>query len=225
MKIRCRENLLKGRSQDSISPCVLLFIDRRLAGEEFRDHDFADPCPVVEAVFSDGETGIDPTTVDVILNGTDVNGFTLDTHKVGSDTVRLACPLDSLADGTYELRICVSDCGPNPNRTGARIAFIVETDLTIKNAAAYPSPAVSGTSFAYSLSRPADEVLVNVYSATGRLIASLRSDACEQNSNVTAWDCRDKDGIDVASGVYFYRIQAERGSEKTEVDGKLVVIR
>ncbi len=214
-----------GQAEDSIPPCLLVFIDGKLVGAEFHDLDFISPCPVVEAVFSDDETGIDPRAVDVILNGNHLNDFTLDTHQVGSDTVRLACPIDSLADGTYNLSLCVSDCGPNPNRAGTEIIFVVETDLEMRNATAYPNPSASRTTFAYSLSKPADKVTVEIYSATGRLIGSLGSDACDRNLNVTDWDCRDRDGKGVASGVYFYRIHARRGSEGTSAEGKLIVIR
>jgi hypothetical protein len=213
------------QAEDSIPPCLLVFIDHRLVGADFHNSDFVSPCPTVEAVFSDDETGIDPEAVDVILNGNHLDGFTLDTHKVGSDTVRLTCPMDSLADGTYDLRLCVSDCGANPNRTGTDITFVVETDLAMRNVTVYPSPSSSRTTFAYSLSRPADRVNVDIYSATGRLIVSFGSDACDRNLNATDWDCRDRDGIDLASGVYFYRIRARRGSQDTSTEGKLVVIR
>jgi hypothetical protein len=211
--------------EDSIPPCMLVFIEHRLVGTEFHDRDFVAPCPVVEAIFSDAETGIDPDAVDVILNGVPLDDYSLDTHKVGSDTVRMTCQMDSLADGTYDLRLCVSDCGRNPNSAGTRFTFIVETDLAMRNVMAYPSPSISRTNFAYSLSGPADRVMVEVYSAAGRLVASLRSDGCDRNLNVTAWDCRDSDGTDVASGVYFYRIRASRGPDDISTEGKLIVVR
>jgi hypothetical protein len=214
-----------GQTGDSIPPSILAFIDREMIGREFHDFDFASPCPLVEAVFTDRESGIDPEAVEVILNGSPVNGFVLDTHKVGADTVRLTFPMDPLPDGTYDLRLCASDCGFNPNRTRIEVTFVVETDLKVRSVRAYPSPSASRTTFAYALSRPADRVEVEIYSATGRLIVSLASDACNRNSNTADWDCRDTDGTDMASGVYFYRIRARCGSEDTSAGGKLIILR
>jgi hypothetical protein len=214
-----------GQTEDSIPPCALVFFDRRLVGREFFDRDFAPPSPVIEAVFSDAETGIDPEEIDVILNGIHLDDYTLDTYKVGSDTVRLTCSMDSLADGTYDLRLCVSDCGPKPNRAITGLTFVVETDLALRRVSAYPNPSASSTTFAYSLSRPAEEVTVEIYSATGRLVFSLESEGRDRNLNTVRWNRRTAQGVDVASGLYFYLIRARRGSEDATAEGKLVVLR
>jgi hypothetical protein len=211
--------------EDSMPPHIVILLDGQTVGEEFHDRDFAPPRPIVEAVLSDGETGIDTHTVKFLLNSTNVTGFTLDKHDAAPDTVRFTCRMDSLPDGTYNLTLRVSDCGCEPNETAAHVTFAVASDLEMRNPAAYPNPSPGSTTFAFSLSRPADRVIIRIYTPTGRLVGSLEGGPCGRNLNTVNWDCRDREGRDVASGVYFYSIQAGRRSEKTSSRGKVIVLR
>jgi hypothetical protein len=216
---------LANETEDSVPPGIVMLVDGDIVGHEFNDRDFTLPNPSVGAVLTDHETGIDVETVELILNNSSVSGFTLDKHKAGADTVRLTCQLDSLPDGAHDLKVVVSDCGREPNETVAEVTFVVESDLKIRRVGPRPNPAQGNTAIAFSLSRPADRVTFRIYSPSGQLISSVDAGPCGRNINTVNWDCRDRNGGDVAGGVYFYRIHAGRGSGRASCQGKIVVLR
>jgi flagellar hook assembly protein FlgD len=57
-------------------------------------------------------------------------------------------------------------------------------------------------------------VTLAIYDLTGRVIATLEEGAKSAGKHTARWDGRDQNGQMVASGVYFYRLQA------TARDGK-----
>jgi len=59
----------------------------------------------------------------------------------------------------------------------------------------------------------------------GRLIKVINSASNQIGYNETYWDGTDEFGDKLANGVYFYKIIAKSGSEKTEVIERLVVMR
>jgi len=73
----------------------------------------------------------------------------------------------------------------------------------------YPNPFNPVTLLCYDLPRPTS-VTLSVYSISGRLVSVL-ADGVRQESgrHAVPWDGRDDDGARVASGVYFYSLEAE----------------
>jgi subtilisin-like proprotein convertase family protein len=53
-------------------------------------------------------------------------------------------------------------------------------------------------------------VSLAVYEPSGRRVATLRSGEIEAGSHQVTWDGRDDSGREVSSGVYFYRLEAEK---------------
>jgi subtilisin family serine protease len=70
----------------------------------------------------------------------------------------------------------------------------------------YPNPFNPATVIEYTLKRSA-EVSVSIFDVLGRKVRSYRLGARPIGRNRLLWDGRDEDGVDVASGVYFYRIK------------------
>ncbi|UCE18918.1 MAG: T9SS type A sorting domain-containing protein, partial [Gemmatimonadota bacterium] len=66
----------------------------------------------------------------------------------------------------------------------------------------YPNPFNPVTSIAYSLPQAA-KVKVVVYNTLGQIVSELVNTDQEAGHHVVKWDARD-----LASGVYFYRIEA-----------------
>ena len=76
-----------------------------------------------------------------------------------------------------------------------------------------PNPFNPVTTIRYDLP-VACEVRLEVYDATGRLVRVLRDGVVEQAaSRMTVWDGTDDGGRPVASGVYFYRLEAGEFTE------------
>ncbi len=84
----------------------------------------------------------------------------------------------------------------------------------------HPSPARSGTSLSFVLPSRAN-VRLAVYDLAGRHVAVLADDVYDGGEYDIDWDLRDASGSEVASGIYFFRLEA--GGDTAHQ--KLVVIR
>jgi len=71
-----------------------------------------------------------------------------------------------------------------------------------------PNPFHPRTSISYTLARPA-EVRLDVFTVDGRRVRTLASGHQGTGTRTITWDGRDAFGRRVASGVYFYRLQAD----------------
>lgn len=78
-----------------------------------------------------------------------------------------------------------------------------------------PNPFRPGTELAYRISERAD-VMLNVYSVSGRLVRTLAEGEKPAGEHVVSWDGRDGSGRRLASGVYFIELRAgdERQSRR-----------
>ena len=79
-----------------------------------------------------------------------------------------------------------------------------------------PNPFLRTTSLSLSLPTSADAV-VEVYDVTGRLVATLADGPLPAGESRLTWDGRDRDGREVASGIYFCRAQVGVWTGSTKV--------
>jgi hypothetical protein len=79
--------------------------------------------------------------------------------------------------------------------------------LTTAIGAAYPNPFNPQIVLEYSM-KDADHVDISVYNVRGHLIKTLVSGTKVQGEHSVVWDGRDKNGAQMASGVYFARFVA-----------------
>lgn len=211
--------------EDTVPPVVTLFVDGKLVGDEFEDSDFTSSSPEITALLEDAGSGVDVDEVRVTLNDTAVEDFEIEHGGQGSNRVTMRYHPASLADGVYTLRVRAADCGCGPNAAGAAVTFVVESMLALRDVANFPNPCRDGTCFTFSLSQPADEVVIRIYSVTGALIRTVRCSPGARNCNEFEWDGTDRYGNPLASGVYFYRLTARGVNGHDAADGKFVVIR
>jgi predicted lipoprotein with Yx(FWY)xxD motif len=71
----------------------------------------------------------------------------------------------------------------------------------------YPNPFNPTTRIAFGLSAPA-HVSLRIYDAAGRLVRALVNEERRAGKYEESWDGRDSNGRSVASGIYFYRLNA-----------------
>ncbi len=129
----------------------------------------------------------------------------------------------ALEDDRYLLTIRVLDkLGNGPAQK--TLAFQVSFDLFIENVLVSPNPVAEDGHFTFILSRPA-EVVVRVYTLSGRLIAQLEDPFARAGYNQLAWTGRDNKGRSLANGTYLYTISAQDGESNARVKEKLVVYR
>lgn len=93
--------------------------------------------------------------------------------------------------------------------TGGTAIFdgFVQTPDAVRLHQAYPNPFNVQTNFSFTLEKPG-HVALTVYDLAGRLIGTLASGNYPQGDHSLIFD-----GADLASGVYFYRLQAGQFSD------------
>jgi hypothetical protein len=78
----------------------------------------------------------------------------------------------------------------------------------------YPNPFNTITTIRFQIP-VLSKVTVKVYNATGQLVKTLVTKQMQAGTHKIEWDSTDERGLQVGSGLYFYRIQAgERSMEK-----------
>ena len=89
--------------------------------------------------------------------------------------------------------------------TGAGDIIVATTEL--KNN--YPNPFNPVTNIAFSLSEPG-HVTLEVYNIKGEKVRTLINEVLPANNHVVTWNGMDDNNKSVASGVYFYKMKAEK---------------
>ena len=84
----------------------------------------------------------------------------------------------------------------------------------------YPNPFNPVTTITFDLAR-ANHVWLTIFDMLGAEVASLANSEMPVGTQTVVWDGKDKAGLEVASGIYFYRLQAgSRSAVK-----KLILVR
>ena len=90
----------------------------------------------------------------------------------------------------------------------------------------YPNPFASETYFTFILTTLAEEVEIKIYTISGRLIQDMLVPPQSENAYYQVfWNGRDRDGDEVANGVYFYKIIVKSNGETKEAIQKLAKVR
>ena len=76
---------------------------------------------------------------------------------------------------------------------------------------ARPNPFAGTTSLAYSIPGRG-HVALRIYDAAGRLVRVLEEGTMPAGRHTAEWDGRGRQGTPVGSGVYFVRLETERGT-------------
>ncbi|MBN2013004.1 hypothetical protein JW960_26980 [candidate division KSB1 bacterium] len=129
----------------------------------------------------------------------------------------------TLADGNHTIQIVIKDAGGNP--AIYFMNFTVVSDLRLINVLNYPNPFQESTWFTFTLTQPAEEIIIKIFTVSGRMIQQLPTEMCMPGFNRIYWDGRDADGDVLANGVYLYKVVARHGDESEEVVEKMVLMR
>ncbi len=197
------------------------------AAGEVRADDYLPSTPTFSVVFRDS-SGIDAGSVRLVLTGPgDEISDGLDSDRVAdrkeeSTTLRFTWSV-RLKDGRYQLTVSGTDqLGNGPAQKS--MAFQVSSDLAIERVLNVPNPAAGATNFTYILSRPA-EVVIRIYTVSGRLIRNLEGVPGRAGYNQVRWNGRDADGHLLANGVYLYTVTADDGRKRVREKERLIVYR
>jgi hypothetical protein len=130
-----------------------------------------------------------------------------------------------LEDGAHTLSLLVD------GRVAESISVRVDTRFRFSSIIPYPSPfGDEGTTFFYELTTTGEvnlsEVVVKIFSVSGRLVAELRDESPAVGRGSIHWDGTDKYGEAVANGVYICKaVAADSRGKKATIMSKVALAR
>ncbi len=201
-------------SDDTVPPNIQLTIGNQ---QHFVPGDATDAEPLIGATLTD-PSGLDYLTRPLLLElGTGLSyepinpeAYQLTYHRSSNQLV-LTYLSPELEPREYEIRLTASDVHGNTDTE--RITFRVHDTLQLLSFLNYPNPFPRKTMLTCELTAPADSLAVKIYTLSGRLIRELSMPATP-GFLMVEWDGRDADGIEVANGVYYAKLQIKREGEK-----------
>lgn len=201
-------------TDDTIPPDIQLTIGNQ---QHFVPGDATDAEPLIGATLTD-PSGIDYLTRSLLLElGSGLSYEPINpeayqlTYHPGSNQLVLTYLSPELEPREYEIRLTASDVHGNTDTE--RITFRVHDTLQLLSFLNYPNPFPRKTTLTCELTAPADSLVVKIYTLSGRLIRELSMPATP-GFLMVEWDGRDADGIEVANGVYYAKLQIKREGEK-----------
>lgn len=216
-------------AQDTLVPEIQVTFDGRVISEG----DFVTARPEIIAEITDqGSVSlVDTSMVTIWLdeqrvtfgNAPDQAQFIV-TETSGTSNLKILTKYQpQLSDGEHNLRILARDAANNVRVYENR--FFVRSEFLIANVMNYPNPFSHDTEFTYVLTQPADDVIIKIYTISGKLIQTLEFAPTNVGFNQIHWDGRDADGDALSNGVYLYKIIARKDDQQVEVVEKFVVVR
>ena len=136
-----------------------------------------------------------------------------------------------LTEGQHNIRYFAKDAADNSSDT-TLLSVNVTNTLQLSNVYNIPNPFARGTTFTFMLAGTDNpqSVHIKIYTVAGRLIQDLDFSSkvhigingYENSSDNLFWNGRDKDGDDIANGVYFYRVVISGNGQQAAATQKLV---
>jgi hypothetical protein len=215
--------------KDTTSPSFDITFD----GQRIYDGDYVLPHPTIRiAIYDNSPLQLqNPSLVKLTLDdrritlGSDPDSlFEVSSGPEKADVIFK--PTLSGRKDPYKLWVQVQDSSGNVVSLGNPLSFVVDSVWDIKNVFNYPNPFSSETYFTFILTNYADEVEIKIYTIAGRLIQNIFVPSQSGNAYCRVyWNGRDRDGDEVANGVYFYKVLARSNGVVKEVIGKLAKVR
>jgi len=204
-------------------------VNDRIVGQDILDGDPISNNATIFAIISGGDSQLTSENFQLYLNSQllDKNLYSYIPNTENSEfRAKLVYLPSSLTDGEYDLRIEVIENGAASNKNTVNFSFLISTTLKLEKVVNFPNPMQQDTKFTYYLlnDNPAD-VSIKIYTVAGRLIKTIQTFSNQVGYNEIYWNGTDEFGDEIANGVYFYKITAKNGSEKTELIERLVVMK
>ena len=154
----------------------------------------------------------------------DISGF-FAYDKNSFQQGKIEYPLTQLKQGEHSIKVQAFDNLNNLNVTEVQVKVASTEDILLTDVVNYPNPFRNETRFTFQTNVPGAQVKIKIYTVTGRLIQELEGVSVMGYNDEIQWDGRDRDGDEIANGVYLYKIIIRDGNnEKSHID-KLVIMR
>ena len=204
------------RSDDTISPDIQLTISK----QNFIDGDPVSKEPIIQATISDNN-GVNPESIQLELSRNSRNfdtilepNYDLSYHQ-GTNQIILNYPSPQLDPGVYQVQLTAKDL--DGNQSEEKTEFRILKNFQMLKVMNYPNPFKRNTTITCELTMPADEMTVQIYTISGRMIWRNEVDA-SAGFVMIPWDGRDSDGEKISNGVYYCKIYSKVGKkEESEI--------
>lgn len=160
----------------------------------------------------------------IVLN--DFYESNVDSYQKG----QILYPFSNLEDGFHTLRVKVWDVYNNSSEAYTEFLVSNSETISIENLINHPNPMLNFTAFYFEHNQYGISlnVRLEIMDLQGRILDVLSDDVLPNGYRYgpIQWDGKNKEGADLSSGVYIYRViaTAENG-ERLEKSGKLVISR
>ncbi len=154
----------------------------------------------------------------------DISGF-FAYEKNSYQKGKIEYPLTQLKKGEHHLKIQAFDNLNNLNTTEVEVKVAESSKLLLTEVVNYPNPFKNTTLFTFQTNADGADVTIKIYTVTGRLIQKLYGISKVGYNDEISWNGTDRDGDEVANGVYLYKIILKDGKNKKERIEKLVILR
>ncbi len=134
-------------------------------------------------------------------------------------------PLTQLKNGPHTFKVQAFDNLNNLNVKQVEVKVAASENLLLDEVVNYPNPFRTNTRFTFQTNVDGADVTIKIYTVTGRLIQELYGTTVVGYNDAITWDGTDRDGDEIANGVYLYKIIIRDGNRKIEHIDKLVILR
>jgi hypothetical protein len=201
------------RSSDSAPPNIQISV----GSQNFVDGDPISSKPNLQALI------FDPNGVDVVTRKIEVKLSRNSASFVDAKESELLVRSDvnsnnvivnyrpELQAGRYELQIMAVDF--NGNEAKEKVRFEVKDNLQLLNVMNYPNPFKKSTKITCEVTAEMDEMVIKIYSVSGRLIRTIRESEERVGFMAVDWDGTDEKGEEVANGPYYCKVTVKKGGK------------
>ena len=217
----CYEQIVIGGSSDTViddneGPDIDIFFNDR--SFLFGGKTNSEPLLIVDLA---DENGINLSTTsighDITATLEDQNGvktvlnefYEPTVDKIGEGTVTYQMP--KLENGPHKLYLKAWDILNNSSEEVSEFFVTDSSEGFIENVFNFPNPFSTSTNFTFEhdLINTDVEVIVNIYTISGKLVKSIVNERFSQGSRISDihWDAKDDFGNRLAKGIYLYKIK------------------
>ncbi len=196
-----------------------LYYDDRpplLSGLHFEK--LADGQNAVLCSYDDDLSGVDPESLKIVIDGQQL--FAGGIIKDG----KISCRIPEGLTGNGDMVVTLADRAGNEAR--ASINAQIAAASGVSSVKVYPNPCRRFARFSFVLSgKPViGKAVVNIYDVSGRKVNTLQLDE-SAGYLVSDWNLTNRNGAQVANGIYFFRARIEANGRTLKSNGKLAVLR
>jgi len=217
-------------------PGVTLFSDHngpQIKFERLANNNLVPENLMITANLTDNDTAIDPSSFKLTVDSKQYlipSSYFVFKDQYGREgTLIVSIPAimgSMLTEGRHLISIECKDLAGNTSVKTIEVKHL--KSFAVENPLNYPNPILKGTStkLSFQLSQAADQIIIRIYSTTGRLVKEINAGPALVGYNEVPWDVRDNWGDYLANDVYLYTVIAKSNrGETVRAQGKLVVVK